>query len=65
MKPTRRGLDRSLGVVDGWAVNRRRGIGGLGLGAVLSLGLVHTLHLAAVAAPAAVTTAVTFLCRIH
>lgn len=52
-------------MVDGWAVNRRRGIGGLGLGAVLSLGLVHTLHLAAVAAPAAVTTAVTFLCRIH
>jgi hypothetical protein len=47
-------------------MNLRRATGGLGLGAVLTFGLVHAIHVAVVsAAPAAVAAAVSFVCRIH
>ncbi len=47
-------------------MNLRRVTGGLSVGAVLTFGLVHAVHVAAVtAAPAVVAAAVSFVCRIH
>jgi hypothetical protein len=43
----------------------RRATGGLGFGAALTFALVHAVHVAVAAAPAAVTAAVSFVCRIH
>lgn len=47
-------------------MNLRRVTSGLGVGTVLTFGLVHAIHVAAfAAAPAAVAAAVSFVCRIH
>ena len=47
-------------------MNVRRLVPGVGIGALLSFGLVHAIHVAVVAAaPAAVAAAFSFACHIH